>query len=51
MTKSKSSASYVVAPSIFAIHLMNGAKLSNDTWNTGATRTVILPLTNLKALL
>ena len=51
MTKSKSSASYVVVPPFFAIRLMYGAKLSNDTWNTGAARTVILPLTKLKALL
>ena len=31
MTKSKSSASYIVVSSIFAIHLMNGAQLLNAT--------------------
>ena len=31
MTKSKSSASAIVVPSIFAIHLVDGAQFLNDT--------------------
>ena len=31
MTRSKSSASSIVIPSIFEIHLVNGAQLVNDT--------------------
>ena len=31
MTKSKSSESSIVIPSIFVIHLMNGAQFSNAT--------------------
>ena len=35
MTNSKSSASYTVAPSIFVIHLVNGAQFLNDTAVSG----------------
>ena len=31
MTKSKFSATYIVVPSIFVIHLVNGAQFLNDT--------------------
>ena len=47
MTKSKSSASSIVVPSIFVIHLVNCAQFFNDTCVAGATLTVILPLTKM----
>ena len=47
MTKSKSSASSVVVPLIFVIHLVNGAQFLNDTCVAGAAVTVISPLTKI----
>ena len=44
MTKSKSSASPIV-PSIFVIHLVNGAQFLNVTSVTWCSVIVILPLT------
>ena len=52
MTKSKSSASSIVVPSIFVMHLMIGAQFLNAT---GAgllcVVAVVLPLTKTKASL
>ena len=45
MTKSKSSASSIVVPSIFVKHLVNDAQFLNDTCVAGAAATVILLLT------
>ena len=42
MAKSKSSASSIVVPSIFVIHLVNGTQFLNDTWAAGASMTIIL---------
>ena len=47
MTKSKSSASSIVVPSIFVIHLANGAQFLNATCVVGAALTVISPLTKM----
>ena len=47
MTKSKSSASPIVAPSIFVIHLVNGAQFLNATCISPAAVTVISPLTKI----
>ena len=47
MTKSKSSASSIVVPSIFVIHLVNGAQFLNATCVAGAATTVISPLTKM----
>ena len=47
MTKSKSSASSIVAPSIFAIHLVNGAHFLNATCVARAIVTVISTLTKM----
>ena len=47
MTKSKSSASSIVVPSIFMIHLVNGAQFLNATCVAGAAVTVILPLNKI----
>ena len=47
MTNSKSSASSIVVPSIFLIHLVNGAQFLNDTRATGAAVTVISPFTKM----
>ena len=44
MTKSKSSASSIVVPSIFVIHLINDAQFLNATCILGAVMTVISPL-------
>ena len=41
MTKPKSSASCIVLPSIFVIHLINGAQFLNATYVAGAATTVI----------
>ena len=48
MTKSKSSASSIVAPSILVIHLMNGAQLLSAT-GTGLLCAVVTisPLTKM----
>ena len=45
MTKCKSSASFIVFPSIFVIHLVKGAQFLNDTCVAGAAVTVISPFT------
>ena len=45
MTKSKSSASSIVVPSIFVIHLVNGEKFLNVICVAGAATTVISPVT------
>ena len=45
MTKSKSLASSIVAPSISVIHLVNGTQFLNYTCVAGAAATVILLLT------
>ena len=45
ITKYKSSASSIFVPSIFVIHLVNGAQLLNDTWVAGAAMIVISPFT------
>ena len=47
MTKSKSSASSIVVPSIFVVHLVNGAQFLNATCVAGAALTVILPFTKM----
>ena len=47
MTKSKSSASSIVVPSFFVIHLVNGAQFLNATCVSGASVTVISPLTKM----
>ena len=47
MTKSKSSASSVVVPSIFVIHLVNGAQFLNDACVVGAAVIVISPFTKM----
>ena len=47
MTKSKSSESSIVVPSIFVIHLVNGAQFLNDTCVAGAAVTVISPCTKM----
>ena len=44
MTKSKSSASSIVIPSIFVIHLVNGAQFLNASCVARATVTVMSPL-------
>ena len=45
MTKSKSSVSSIVVPSIFVIHLVNGAQFLNATYVSQAAVTVISSLT------
>ena len=47
MTKSKSSASSIVVPTIFVIHLMNGAQFLNVTYVTRYPIILILPLTKM----
>ena len=47
MTKSKSSASSIVVPSIFVIHLVNGAQILNATCVAGAAVTLISPYTKM----
>ena len=47
MTKSKSSASSIVVPSIFVIRLLNGAQFLNATCVEGTAVTVISPLTKM----
>ena len=44
MTKSKSSASSIVVPAIFVIHLVNGAQFLNTTCVARAAVTLISPL-------
>ena len=45
MNKSKSSASYIVVPSIFVVHFVNGARFLNDTSVAGTVVTVTSPRT------
>ena len=47
MTKSKSLVSSIVVPSIFVIHLVNGAQFLNATCISGAAVTVISPFTKM----
>ena len=47
MTKFKSSASSIVVPSIFVIHLVNGAQSLCDTCVSGVAVPVISTLTTL----
>ena len=47
MTKSKFSASSIVVPSCFVIHLVNGAQFLNATCVSGATIIVISPVTEM----
>ena len=47
MTKSKSSASSIVVPTIFVIHLMNDAQFLNVTYVTRYPIILILPLTKM----
>ena len=51
MTNFKSSGSYIVVLSIFAIHLVNSAHILNDTCVAGAGLTVTSPFTKMKASL
>ena len=47
MIKSKSSASSVIVPPIFVIHVVNGIQFLNDTYVAAAAGTVISPLTKM----
>ena len=47
MTKTKTSASFIVFSSIFLIHLVNGVQFLNGTSVAGAATTVIPPLTKM----
>ena len=47
ISASKSSASSTVVPSIFVIHLVNGAQFLNVTCAAGAATTVISPVTKM----
>ena len=47
MSISKSSASSIAVPSIFVIHLVNGAEFLNISCVAGAAVTVILPITKM----
>ena len=47
MTKSKSSASSIVVPSIFVIYLVNGAQFLNATYVAPAAVTVISFITKM----
>ena len=47
MTKSKSSASSVVVPSIFVIHVVNGAQFLNANCVVGAATRAISPVTKM----
>ena len=48
MTKSKSSASSIVVPSIFVIHLVNGARFLNATSVTRLWPAIVIsPLTKV----
>ena len=51
MTKSKSLASSIVVPSIFVIHLVNGAQLLHYTYVAVAAVTLMPPLTKMYASL
>ena len=47
MTKWKCTASSIVVPSIFVIHLVNGGQFLNDICVAGAAATVTLPFTKM----
>ena len=47
MTKSKSSVSFIVVPSIFVIHLVNDAQFLNANFFARASVTVRLPFTRI----
>ena len=47
MTKYESSASSIVVPSIFVIHLVQSAQFLNATCVAGAATTVISPVTKM----
>ena len=47
MTKYESSASPIVVPSIFVIHLVQSAQFLNATCVAGAATTVISPVTKM----
>ena len=47
MSISKSSASSIAVPSVFVIHLVNGAEFLNTSCVAGAAVTVILPITKM----
>ena len=47
MTKSKSSPSSIVVPSIFVLHFVNGAQFLNATHVARAAMTVISPVTKM----
>ena len=47
ITKSKSSASSIIVPSLFVVHLINGAQFLNATYFSEAALTVISPLTKM----
>ena len=47
MTKSKFSASFIVVPSIFVIHLINSTQYFNVTCVTPATLIAISPFTKM----
>ena len=51
MTKSKLSISSVVAPSIFVMHLVNGAQFLSANCISGSAVTVISPLIKMEASL
>ena len=42
MTKSKSSASSIVVPSIYFTHLVNGARFLNATFVAGAVISIVI---------
>ena len=47
MTKSKSSLSSFVVPSIFVVHLVNGSQFLNAIWVAGAALTVLSSFTEM----
>ena len=47
MSRSASSASFFVVPSIFVIHFVNSAQILNDTCVSGVVVTVILAFTKM----
>ena len=47
MSKFKCSASFIIIPSIFVIHLVNGAQFLNATCFAPAAVTVTSPLTKI----
>ena len=47
ITKSESSASSIVVPSIFMVYLMNGAQFLNSTWVTLCPLRMMTPLNKM----